>query len=90
MVREVPGGDNTLPSQALALEHGGTVPVAPSQTDEPRALNRVFQFDLALPDAVSAVRIGERAHVRFVLDDEPLGQQAWRRMRQLLLARLAV
>ncbi|PZQ02924.1 MAG: peptidase M50 [Variovorax paradoxus] len=90
LVREVPGGDSSLPSLALALEHGGTVAVDPRQSEEPRALNRVFQFDLALPETVAAARIGERAHVRFVLDDEPLGLQGWRRLRQLLLSKLTL
>lgn len=34
---------------ALALAQGGTVPLDPRVTDQPRALNRVFQFDLQLP-----------------------------------------
>lgn len=90
VVREVPAGDDTLPSQALALEHGGTVAVVPGEGNQPRALNRVFQFDLQLPPAAVTGLIGERAHVRFVHASEPLGLQGWRRLRQLLLARLTM
>ena len=90
LVREVPGGDTELPSLALALEHGGTVAVDLRDPDQPRTLNKVFQFDLLLPETQRAVRVGERAHVRFVLDPEPLGLQAWRRLRQLLLAQLTL
>jgi hypothetical protein len=46
---------------ALALEHGGTVVVAPGSQDQPRILNQVFQFDLRLPRAALGVLIGERA-----------------------------
>ena len=90
LVREVPAGNDSVPSLALAIDHGGTVPMDLSQPDAPRALNKVFQFDLQLPATVAAARMGERAHVRFVLDNEPLGLQAWRRLRQLLLERLTL
>lgn len=92
LVREVPGGDNALPSQALALANGGTVAVLPGdgQEQQPRALNRVFQFDLQLPADAASALIGERAHVRFLHGGQPLGLQGWRRLRQLLLARLTL
>lgn len=90
MLREVPGGDDALPSPALALNHGGTVPTDGGMSGQPRALNRVFQFDLQLPASLRTARIGERAHVRFVLDHEPLGLQGWRRLRQLLLSQLTL
>ena len=93
LLREVPAGDDTLPSNALALEGGGLIAVDPrpgADRAQPHALNRVFQFDLALPAEAAGARIGERAHVRFVHAQEPLAQQAWRRLRQLLLAQLTL
>jgi putative peptide zinc metalloprotease protein len=91
LVREVPGGDSALPSQALALEHGGTVAVVPGDGEQqPRALNRVFQFDLLLPPSAVGALVGERAHVRFMHGAQPLGLQGWRRLRQLLLTRLTL
>lgn len=90
LVRQVPGGDSALPSLALALDHGGTVAVDLRDPQQPKALNRIFQFDLRLPDGARAARIGERAHVRFIHQAEPLGVQAWRRLRQLLLSRLTL
>jgi putative peptide zinc metalloprotease protein len=89
-VREVPAGDSALPSMALSLEHGGTVAVEPGREEQPRTLNRVFQFDLQLPPAAMGALVGERAHVRFVHADQPLGLQGWRRMQQLLLSRLTL
>jgi putative peptide zinc metalloprotease protein len=91
LLREVPGGDDTLPSAALSVAGGGLVAVAPGSPRDPRpprALNRVFQFDLALPAQAAGARLGERAHVRFVHGEEPLVQQLARRLRQLLLSQL--
>lgn len=92
LLREVPAGDAALPSMALALEGGGLIPVDSRDPRQPKTLNRVFQFDLQLPPeaALARVQIGERAHVRFVHATEPLGQQLWRRLRQLLLSQLAL
>lgn len=90
LVREVPGGENSLPSMALSLENGGTVAVDSRDPQQPKALNKVFQLDLRLPGQAGAALIGERAHVRFVHLDEPLATQGWRRMRQLLLSRLTL
>jgi putative peptide zinc metalloprotease protein len=88
LVREVPGGDASLPSLALALENGGTVAVDMRDPQQPRTLSKVFQFDLRLPAEAGQALIGERAHVRFVHVNEPLALQLWRRVRQLLLSRL--
>jgi putative peptide zinc metalloprotease protein len=52
------------------------------------ALNRVFLLDLELAAPVPRAGFGGRALVRFDLQWEPLGQQLWRRMRQLLLSRV--
>ena len=88
LVREVPAGDESLPSMALALEGGGLIAVDGRDPARPRALNRIFQFDLELPPAARAAQVGERAHVRFVHLSEPLGLQWARRLRQLLLSQL--
>jgi putative peptide zinc metalloprotease protein len=87
---EVPGGDDSLPAMALTLDGGGLIAADTRDPARPRALNRVFQFDLELPTAARAARIGERAHVRFVHADEPLAVQWARRLRQLLLSRLGL
>lgn len=71
-----------------ALAQGGTVALDPRVTDQPRALNRVFQFDLQLPPGARGALLGQSAYVRFFHADEPPGLQGWRRLRQLLLSRL--
>lgn len=87
-VREVPAGNERLPSAALGAAGGGATLVDPKDNRGVTALNRVFQFDLQLADAVPRAGFGGRAHVRFEHDWEPVGVQLWRRFRQLLLSRV--
>jgi len=87
IVRAVPGATHDLPSPALAATNGGVFPLDPRSTETPRALDRIFLFDVALPEELRQVPFGTRVYVRFQLDWEPLGWQLARRVRQLLLAR---
>jgi len=87
IVRAVPGGTHELPSAALAASNGGLFALDPRDTQGARALERVFLFDIALPDELRQVPFGTRVHVRFALDWEPFGWQLARRLRQMLLAR---
>lgn len=89
IVRVVPGATRTLPSRALSTESGGPFPADPRDAKGRTALNRVFLFDIALPDELKQIPFGTRVFVRFALDWEPLGWQALRRVRQMLLARFA-
>jgi putative peptide zinc metalloprotease protein len=88
LVREVPAAGQELPTLALALDGGGLVAADARDPEHPRALSRVFQFDLQLPPEAAGAHIGERAHVRFVHPDEALAWQLARRLRQLLLSQL--
>jgi putative peptide zinc metalloprotease protein len=89
VIREIPAGQENLPSKALAGTGGGTLPVDPHDPQGTKTLQRVFQLDIELPsDVASAAVFGSRAYVRFELQWEPIGQQIWRRLRQLVLARL--
>ncbi len=75
VIREVPGGHDQLPSKALSLAGGG--PHATDQRDPEglKSLQRVFQFDLELPEAVGTVEVGTRVFVRFHHHAEPLAAQ---------------
>jgi putative peptide zinc metalloprotease protein len=89
VVREVPAASERLPSRALAIEGGGRFAADPAASGEnPRTLERLFQFDIALPDDALRDGFGSRVFVRFDHGAEPLGAQWWRRGRQLVLARL--
>ncbi len=86
IIRAIPGGTYDLPSPALGAANGGIFALDPRDENGTRALGRVFLFDIALPEEAQDVPFGTRVHVRFALDWEPLGWQAFRRIRQLFLA----
>lgn len=90
VLRAVPGGQDYLPSRALAKEGGGPLTLDPRDPEGMRTLERIFQFDLELEGDVPYTPIGSRAFVRLELPTEPLGIQAYRRVRQLLLSKLDV
>jgi putative peptide zinc metalloprotease protein len=90
VIREVPGGRDQLPNKALSPAGGGPHGTDPRDPDGLRSLQRLFQFDLELPEAVGPVEIGTRVYVRFRHHPEPLAEQWGRRLRQLFLSRFNV
>jgi putative peptide zinc metalloprotease protein len=89
VIREIPAGQEDLPSKALGGTGGGALPIDPRDPQGTKTLQRVFQLDIELPSEVaSAAVFGSRVYVRFELQWEPIGLQIWRRARQLVLARL--
>ncbi len=88
IVRDVPAGRDTLPSKALGAAGGGGIATDPRDPKGMRSLHRVFQIDIALPADVPGDAFGARAFVRLEHEWEPLGEQIYRRVRQLLLSRL--
>jgi putative peptide zinc metalloprotease protein len=88
IVREVPAGRDDLPSKVLGGTGGGSIPVDPRDPQGTKTLQRIFQLDIELPsDTASATAFGGRAFVRFDHHWEPIGQQVWRRVRQVVLSR---
>lgn len=88
IVREVPAGIGELPSKALGEAGGGVLPVDPRDPQGRKVMLRVFHIDLELPAEYAAIAaFNSRVYVRFEHNWEPVGQQAWRRLRQLLLSR---
>ena len=85
VVREVPAGDETLPSPALAAQGGGEIATDPRETKNPKALERVFQFDVELDGAARVDHFGQRVFVRFEHRMEPLSVQWYRSIRLLFL-----
>jgi putative peptide zinc metalloprotease protein len=88
--REVPAGSDRLPTRALGTTAGGAFAVDPMDPEGTRTLERVFQFDLALPDNLKIPAAGERVYVRFDHDAEPLAQRGYRAFRRLFLRQLGV
>lgn len=89
VVRSFPGGVEELPTAALGLNAGGSVPTQPNDPNGLKTLQRVFIVDLALPDGVTPM-FGERVHVRFGHGTECLAKQGWRRLRQVFLSHFNV
>ena len=86
VVREIPGGDENLPSPALSAQGGGEIATDPRETKTAKALQRVFQLEVELAGADNRVNgFGQRVFVRFEHKGEPLGFQWYRSVRQLLL-----
>ncbi|TVQ36949.1 MAG: PqqD family peptide modification chaperone [Geminicoccaceae bacterium] len=86
IVREVPGGDRSLPSLALTTQGGGRFALDPTATGGPATLEPVFQFELQLEDVTALARYaGVRAHVRFDHGKAPLLERGARSLRQLFL-----
>src|SRR5690606_198573 len=77
-----PAATRQLPSAALGDRHGGPVAVDPGDAEGLRTQSPVFLLDVVLP-GLRAAQVGGRAWVKLALPPEPLGLQAWRRLRQL-------
>jgi putative peptide zinc metalloprotease protein len=85
----VPGGEETLPSRALAVEGGGEIATDPRETKGAKAFLRMFQFDIALVDAQPPHEFGQRAFVQFEHEKETLSSQWYRSIRLLFLTRFS-
>jgi putative peptide zinc metalloprotease protein len=91
LTREVPAGQDELPSKGLGQEGGGTIATDPRDPHGTRSLQRYFQLDLQLPaSATPTPWYGSRVYVRFDHGHAPLAYQWFLRLRQLFLARLNV
>jgi putative peptide zinc metalloprotease protein len=90
IVRQVPGGEANLPSKALSTEGGGGIATDPRDSSGTKALERMFQFDVALAGAPRPALFGERAYVRFEHKSEPLALRWYRDVRRLFLSRFGV
>jgi len=89
LVRAVPAADQYVPSPVLSTEGGGRAAADPRDPASGRTLERLFQFDLELPEDLSHY-YGGRAYARLDLEPEALGLQWARRLRQLFLERFSV
>jgi putative peptide zinc metalloprotease protein len=87
--REVPAASHDLPSFALSLEGGGSVALDPREKEEPKAFEKLFQFEILIPD-LNLRTIGERVFVRFTHDPQPLAFRWYRAIRRTLLSKFSV
>lgn len=90
LVREVPKAGRDLPSPALGQSGGGLIAMDPSDEKGTKALESLFEFELALPDTVRADYLGSRVFVRFEHPREPVGVRLWQGLRRLFLSQFHV
>jgi putative peptide zinc metalloprotease protein len=90
IAREVPAADEYLPSRALAVEGGGVIATDPRDSKGPRALQRMFQFDVLLDGVPPFALFGQRVLIRFEHAPMPLAEQWSRALRLLFLSRFSV
>ena len=88
--REVPGGTDELPSPVLGTAGGGVIDVDTRYPAGTRTFQKVFHYELTLPEEAIGTPIGTRAYVRFDHGTEPLGWQWYRQLRQVFLGRFGV
>ena len=85
VIREVPEGLKALPTPALGTMGGGSIPIDPHDGKGVTALDRYFEYEVALPAADDVAFIGQRVKVRFDHGTEPIGFQVYRSLRQVFL-----
>lgn len=88
ILRVMPGATRELPSPALALDGGGTIPVRMLDAHKLEAIEPVFQLETSLPRDGHQLRIGERFYLRLRLPTSPLAPRLIRFVRQKFLGRL--
>ncbi len=78
--------EESVPSLALTTQGGGAVLLDPTAADRQRTIGRYLQLDLVPePGALAAPRFGERVHVRFAHEEEPVAHRLYRTLRQVFL-----
>lgn len=90
VLRQVPAGEDHLPSRVLTVEGGGHIAVDPRDPSGTRTLAHTFQLDVELPAALGPRHFGERVYVRFDHVKTPLATQWYRAVRRLFLTRFNV
>ena len=85
IIREVPEGLKALPTPALGTMGGGSIAIDPRDSKGVTALDRYFEYEVALPAADDRPFIGQRVQVRFDHGTEPIGFQVYRSFRQIFL-----
>ena len=90
IIRQVPSGNEYLPSRALGTEGGGKITTDPRDQKGAKTMERMFQFDIELPNSTDRAFFGERVFVRFDHRKEPLALQWYRGIRLLFLSHFNV
>ena len=90
VLREIPSGSHSLPSQALAYNGRSGIAVASTSEGKSETLEPVFHMELSLPAQRTTRGIGGRAYITLTHAPESLGSRWWRATRQVLIKQLSV
>ena len=88
--REVPAATDQLPSRTLSQQGGGEIAIDPRDMLGVKAFQKIFLFDIELPEHLGLFNVGGRVYVRFDHGREPLVWRWYRSIRQLFLRRFNV
>jgi putative peptide zinc metalloprotease protein len=88
--REVPAATDQLPSRTLSQQGGGQIAIDPRDMMGVKAFQKIFLFDIELPEQIGLYNVGGRVYVRFDHGWEPLIWRWYRGARQLFLRRFNV
>ena len=88
--REVPAATDQLPSRTLSQQGGGQIAIDPRDMMGVKAFQKIFLFDIELPEQIGLYNVGGRVYVRFDHGWEPLIWRWYRSARQLFLRRFNV
>jgi putative peptide zinc metalloprotease protein len=88
--REVPAATEQLPSPVLSQQGGGKIAIDPRDTLGVKAFQKIFLFDIELPDLKGLYNVGGRVYVRFDHGSEALVWRWYRGLRQMFLRRFNV
>jgi putative peptide zinc metalloprotease protein len=87
--REVPAASTRVVNLALSSVGGGTAPLDPRETKEPKTLDAWFDFEIDLP-MTPAIVLGEHVYVRFEHGNEAIALRIYRSLRQLFMRQFTV
>ena len=83
--------EDSVPSPALSVQGGGSIALDPTDPAHQRTIGRFLHMDLVFDGAAQAApRFGERVHVRFAHEAEPVANRLWRGLRQVFLRHFQV
>jgi putative peptide zinc metalloprotease protein len=80
----VPASQKQLPHPSLGLTGGGEVQTDPKDQQGMKPVSEPFEVVLKVDNSSGRYVPGQRAYVRFHVEDRPLAWQVWRRVQQLI------
>lgn len=86
--REIPAATYKLPSKALAQQGGGAIQTDPFDNEGVKTRDQYFQFEVAMPENITASHVGQRVFVKFSHGSEPMALQWYRSFEELFLNEL--